>query len=174
MSTEEFLYLAAVIAAHPNRQVVGRTRLQKTVKLLQRLGLPTDYRFMNHFYGPYSEGVHSDIGLLEQFGFIKEKEEIKQRDGSPYYIMEAEQTANADILDDKYRTAINKMSNEDPVVLELAATYDSFREMGADHKEALERLRRKKGSKCDGGNDKKALDLLERLGLPTGKGCGSA
>jgi hypothetical protein len=29
------------------------------------------------------------------------------------------------------------------------------------------RLRRKKGSKCDDGNDEKALDLLRKLGLPT-------
>jgi len=53
------------------------------------------------------------------------------------------------------------------VVLELAATYDAFREEGADHEEAIERLRRKKGSKCDGGNQEKALELLASLDLET-------
>lgn len=67
---EKFLWLAAVIAAHPEHKVVGRTRLQKTVKLLQRLGAPMDYDYMIHFYGPYSEGVQADIGLLEAFGFV--------------------------------------------------------------------------------------------------------
>ena len=62
---EKFRWLAAVVAAHPEHKVVGRTRLQKTVKLLQRLGAPLDYDYTIHFYGPYSEGVQADIGLLE-------------------------------------------------------------------------------------------------------------
>jgi hypothetical protein len=47
----------------------------------------------------------------------------------------------------------------------LAATYDAFREAGSDHEEAIKRLRRKKGSKCDNGNQEKALELLVALGL---------
>jgi len=170
MNTEKFRYLAAVIAAHPGRRVVGRTRLQKTVKLLQRLGLPTDYSYMNYFYGPYSEDVRANIRLLEQFDLIKEKEEFKQ-DGNPYYIMEADENVGTEILDSRCQQAIDEMKEEDPVVLELAATYDSFREMGSAHEEALERLSRKKGSKCDGGRVGKALDLLERLGLPGKEKC---
>jgi hypothetical protein len=37
MDVEQERLLAAVIAAHKDRQVTGRTRLQKTIKLLQRL-----------------------------------------------------------------------------------------------------------------------------------------
>ena len=85
---EKFHWLAAVIAAHPDHRVIGRTRLQKTVKLLQRLGAPLDYDYMIHFYGPYSEGVQSDIGLLENLGFVTEKTRTKD-DGSPYFILEA-------------------------------------------------------------------------------------
>ena len=48
--TEKFRWLAAVIAAHPGHKVVGRTRLQKTVKLLKQLGAPLDYDYMIHFY----------------------------------------------------------------------------------------------------------------------------
>jgi hypothetical protein len=51
-------------------------------------------------------------------------------------------------------------------VLELAATYDSFREAGLEHEEALESLRRKKGNKCEGGREEQALALLSKLGLP--------
>jgi hypothetical protein len=53
------------------------------------------------------------------------------------------------------------------VVVELAATYDMFRTMKSSHEEAMMRLRRKKGARCDDGNDIKALDLLRELGLPT-------
>src|SRR5207253_2439929 len=72
MEVEQERLLAAVIAAHENHQVVGRTRLQKTIKLLQRLGLPTDYGYMNFFYGPYSEAVQTDIRLLAHQGLVSE------------------------------------------------------------------------------------------------------
>lgn len=164
---EKFKWLAAVIAAHPDHKVVGRTRLQKTVKLLQRLGAPMDYDYMIHFYGPYSEGVQADIGLLETFGFVEEKQHIAQ-DGSPYFVLHAMEPATAlvkrpDVT--KFTAAIQTMSEADPVVLELAATYDAFRESGQDHKSALERLERKKGVKCEQGRTDKALDLLKKLGL---------
>ena len=163
MTKERFRWLAGVIAAHPDREVHGRTRLQKTIKLLQRLGFPTDYSYTIHFYGPYSEGLQAEIGLLEAFGLVKEDIEHSQ-DGTPYYVLQATPEAVLPELTD-YQFAINTMSGAVPVVLELAATYDSFREMGSDHREAIARLRRKKGSKCEEGNQENALTLLDDLGL---------
>jgi hypothetical protein len=64
-----------------------------------------------------------------------------------------------------FQPYIDKMSDADAVVLELAATYDAFREMGSEHDEAMRRLRRKKGDKCAGGNEERALWLLKALGL---------
>ena len=167
---EKYRWLAAVIAAHPDHRVVGRTRLQKTVKLLQRLKAPMDYDYMIHFYGPYSEGVQSDIGLLESFGLVEEKQ-CTGLDGSPYFVLQA--TEQAKKLADrpevkKFHSAIQIMSESDAVVLELAATYDAFRETGDDHKTALERLKRKKGTKCEEGRTDKALALLKQLGLKAG------
>jgi uncharacterized protein YwgA len=164
---EKFRWLAAVIAAHPDHKVVGRTRLQKTVKLLQHLGAPLDYDYMIHFYGPYSEGVQSDIGLLETFGLVEEREYMSQ-DGSPYFVLQAtgpaqKLAARPEVR--RFHAAIQTMSESDPVVLELAATYEAFREMGDDHKTALARLRRKKGTKCDDGRVNKVLALLKKLGL---------
>ena len=162
---EKFRWLAAVIAAHPNRRVVGRTRLQKTIKLLQRLGLPTDYGYTIFFYGPYSEGLHADIGLLKHFGLIEE-EERKGQDGSTYYIISATEESALPRDIGPFQRWIDKLQASDATVLELAATYDSFRGMGTDHDEAIVRLRRKKGTKCDGGNEEAALRLLRDLDLP--------
>jgi uncharacterized protein YwgA len=163
MNQDRFRWLAGVIAAHPNREVVGRTRLQKTIKLLQRLGLPTDYSYTIHFYGPYSEGLQAEIGLLEAFGLIQEN--LRQtKDGTPYYVLRAVPEAKMTEIA-PFQPAIDIMSNATPVVLELAATYDAFRESGSDHKEAIQRLRHKKGSKCEEGNQEKALELLADLGL---------
>jgi len=163
MSVESFRWLAALIASHPGGRVVGRTRLQKEVKLLQRLGFPTDYSYKIHFYGPYSEELQSEIGLLEAFSFVEETPELSA-EGNPYYILSAKPTK---LLPDisRFDPFIKILDKTPAVVLELAATYDTFRETGASHAEALERLRRKKGGKCDDGNEQAALELLQSLGL---------
>ncbi len=165
MVKENYRWLAALVAAHNGRRVVGRTRLQKEIKLLQRIGFPTDYQYMIHFYGPYSDGVSSDIGLLDDAGLVKETPEISQ-DGNQYYVLNADAAAVLPEIEE-YRPQIEMLSKAEPVVLELAATYDAFREAGSGHEEALQRLRRKKGSKCDGGNVEAAISLLNKLELPT-------
>ena len=162
---ENYRWLAGLIAAHPDRKVFGRTRIQKEVKLLQGLGFGTDYSYTIHFYGPYSEGLYSDIGLLAAAGLIKETS-ATTAEGNPYYILEASREAELPPIE-RFRDKIDKLAKAQPVDLELAATYDAFRDAGADHKEALFRLRRKKGSKCDDGNLEEALRLLEDLGLET-------
>jgi uncharacterized protein YwgA len=163
MAQERYRLLAAVIAEHPERQVVGRTRLQKTIKLLQRLGLPTDYSYMLYFYGPYSEGLQAEIGMLEHFGLVTESQKLTQ-DERPYYRLTASADARLDDLA-PFRGPIALMATAAPVVLELAATYDAFREQDLDHDTAIKMLREKKGEKCHGGNEREALLLLSKLGL---------
>jgi uncharacterized protein YwgA len=161
---EGFRWLAGAIAAHKDRKVVGRTRLQKEIKLLQRLGFPTEYSYTLFFYGPYSEGLQADIGFLQAFGLVTEEERLSHQ-GDTYFVLKA--SADADMPPEMapYRRYIDLMQEADAVVLELAATYDMFRTMKSDHDDAMMRLRRKKGDKCDNGNDNKALDLLHGLGL---------
>jgi uncharacterized protein YwgA len=162
---ERFRWLAAAIAAHKDRKVVGRTRLQKEIKLLQRLGYPTEYSYTLFFYGPYSEGLHAEVRFLQAFGLVTE-EERSSHQGEIYFIL----TASPDAVMPEtapYQRFIDLLQDADAVVLELAATYDMFRTMKSDHEDAMMRLRRKKGAKCDNGNDKKALELLRELGLPS-------
>jgi uncharacterized protein YwgA len=161
---ERFRWLAAAIAAHPERKVVGRTRLQKEIRLLQRLKFPTEYSYTLHFYGPYSEGLHAEIGLLENLGLIEEESQVS-REGAPYYILRAKAEATIPEIG-PFQKYIDLLGAAPLVVLELAATYDMFRTQSSDHKDAMERMRRKKGSKCDGGNEAAALELLKKLGLP--------
>jgi uncharacterized protein YwgA len=162
--TGNFWWLAAVIAAHEGRRVVGRTRLQKTVKLLQRLGLPTDYRYSIFFYGPYSEGVFGDTQLLAQMGLISETEHAAG-DGTSFFEIVARPEAAIEEME-RWRPALNDMQKADLVVLELAATFDAFREMGSSHDESVARLKHKKASRWTEDRHARALELLERLGLP--------
>ena len=123
---------------------MGRTRLQKEIKLLQRLRFPTEYSYTLFFYGPYSEGLQADIGFLQAFGLVTEEERSSQQ-GDTYFVL----TASAEAVMPEMapiQRFIDLMQNADAVVLELAATYDMFRTMKSDHEEAMMRLRRKKGS----------------------------
>lgn len=163
MRHERFRWLAGVIAAHPEGRVFGRTRLQKTVRLLQRLGMPTDYEYTHHFYGPYSEGLQADIGLLTKLGLITEQHR-RATDGTEYYVFEAPEEASLDAIA-SFEDGIEEMSQADPVVLELAATYDAYRELGFNHREALTKLREKKRTKVTDETETEALSLLGRLGL---------
>jgi len=165
MEYEDFRWLAAAIAAHKDGKIVGRTRLQKTIWLLQRLGLPTEYSYMTHFYGPYSEGLHAEIGLLESLRIVEEESKVPEGRDEPYYVTKVTQTKGLPVkeLPEKVRKAIPILEGTDSVVLELAATYDSFREQGASHDEAVERVKRKKGAKCNGGKLDSAVELVKKL-----------
>jgi uncharacterized protein len=163
MLIEQFRWLAGVIAAHRGRKIVGRTRLQKTVYLLQRKGLPTDFSYSLHFYGPYSDGINTGLRLVRQLGLVKE--EMRPGPESEYYVYQATQEAELPQLA-AYASDLEQIQAAGDVPLELAATYDSFREMGYPHPEALERLRQKKGAKCTPDNETQALNLLRGLGLP--------
>ncbi len=157
---EGYRWLADVIAAHTDGQIYGRTRLQKTIKLLQSLGLPTGYGYMNYFYGPYSENLQADLRLVQQLGLVTEEPQ-QSWDGTEYYVFTARQPAGTEI--DPYRPAIELLGNAETVVLELAATFQAFKELGLDDEEATRRLRQKKGTKCDNGNEGRAVRLLGEL-----------
>jgi uncharacterized protein YwgA len=122
---ESFRTLAAVIAAHPNRTVDGRTRLQKTICLLQRLGLPTDFLYTIFFYGPYSEDLHSELGLLKHLNMVEEEEQ--QIDSEKYhYKIKAKTNWVEPELVDAFQPQIDLMANSTSVVLEFGCNLRSF------------------------------------------------
>ena len=164
MRTGNCWWLAAIVAEHAGRRVVGRTRLQKTVKLLQRVGLPTDYLFTIFFYGPYSEGVMSEMRLQGQLGLVTETELPASEGATATFEMVATEAAVLQEME-AYRPALRRMEATDLTVLELAATYDAFREMGSGPDEAMKRLRHKKAAKCTPEREGRAMALLRELGL---------
>lgn len=164
MGMEEFRWLAAAIAAHPRRQLSGRTRLQKTIYLLQRCGFPTTYTYTLHFYGPYSEELVSDAELLDTLGLVAET--VEDGVNRPYYRYIAREDIDTEEVD-VFAAEIALLADAGPVVLELAATYDAFRELGYGHEEAMRRVKLKKGAtKCTPANLDAALKLLSALSLP--------
>jgi len=162
MNIEKFRWVAAVIAAHPERKLYGRLRLQKTIMLLQRCGLPTDYIFSMYHYGPYSDGLQSDIALLEMFNLVKESP--SDEPGKNYYIFKASEDACLDAIGE-YEEYIGAIHKRETSVLELAATYDACREMGRSKDEALDMIKIKKADKYSKESMSEAFELLKELGL---------
>lgn len=165
MKTERFRWLAGLIAAHSDRKLVGRTRLQKEVWLLQRKGLPSGYDFRMHYFGPYSEGVQAEVNLLQRFHLVSEAKGPTSNEGGYYSAFEA--SAEADLPElEPFKSYIDKLEKTEVTILELAATYDMCRNAGLPHAASLGFLRNKKGEKCAGGKEDAAIALLSELGLP--------
>ena len=86
MSLKNHKWIIAPIAAYPDQQVFGRTRLQKEVKLLQRLGFPSNYTYSIHFYGPHGNSLHADVGWMQAFGLMEKSAETGG-DGTDYHVL---------------------------------------------------------------------------------------
>ena len=162
MGHERYDMLAAVIAAHPNRTVIGRTRLQKTIMLLQEKGLPTDYDYMLYFYGPYSEALHVEASMLASKNIIDEETYHTPAENIVYKIT-AKSSAKLNDIQDKFGNYIDKLTKHDTVVLELAATYIGFLKLGMNDSEAWRAVKKKKGARCSDKNKETAKRLLQEL-----------
>lgn len=160
--TESFWWLAGVIATHPQRQVVGRTRLQKTIALLQRLGLPTEYRYRLGQNGPYSEDLQSDVRLLEAMGMIAE-EAANAESPVPYTLLMEPKGVLPDM--GSLARPIRIISQAETATLVLAAAYDAFQQDEYGGNQALLRLRRHPDWTLE--RQEQALRLLSDLGLAT-------
>lgn len=163
--TENFRWLAGVIATHRDRTVFGRTRLQKTVLLLQQKGMATGYNYSIYFYGPYSEGLSSDIGLLEMLGLVEEEARQSEKNGNKYYLIRACPEARLPEME-PFREVISRIERTDDIPLELAATFSAYFEMYGDREKAMKGLKLKKGTKCSPQNLEDAMALLTDLHLP--------
>ena len=57
---------------HHQKEVRGRTRIQKLIYLLQKQDrIEIGYNFIPYHYGPYSQDLQRDINLLEVAGFLQ-------------------------------------------------------------------------------------------------------
>src|SRR5690242_9308040 len=77
-------------------QVVGKIRLQKTVYLLDQLGLNSGFAFEYHHYGPYSAELADATDDCIAFDRISETIERRVSDGVRYSIFRAEPQKGAE------------------------------------------------------------------------------
>jgi len=78
MTKQEYYLLKLIVS---EGEIRGRKRLQKLFYLLQYIGCPIEYRFIMHYYGPYSPDLALQVDSLVEKGLIQEdiSIEIKYR-----------------------------------------------------------------------------------------------
>ena len=169
---EREMIVVALLKAAGGR-LASRVRLQKTVYLLDRLGLESGFDYDYHHYGPFSRDIDNAVADAEAFEFVDEKFGRREVDGARYSIFEL--IDEGDELPEmigrlngvELERFLNIFKGANVTVLELAATANWLvvEEKQEDWQEAL---RRRKGRKVNGDRLEQALDLLRDIGLPPG------
>lgn len=152
-------------------ELVGRVRLQKVTYLLDQLGLKSGFHYDYHHYGPFSRDLDNAVADAEAFGLVEEQFAHRQVDGARYSVFRLKHDSEAlprrigQLDQATLERLLQTFAAANVTVLELAATANwlSEEEGRADWREEL---RRRKGSKADGGRLEAALDLLRQVGLP--------
>ena len=99
--------------------LTGRTRLQKTVYLLELAGFIDGFDFEYRHYGPYSEDL-TDATLLARISGSLEEEERRANWGGTYSIFKASGASPA--ISAEMKSMIKLSISSNPIALELAAT----------------------------------------------------
>ena len=103
----------------------GKIKIQKILYFIQEaLGVPLEYRFRMHHYGPFSEDIESDISVMRAVGYVDINVDVQ---GYGYHITPAsEEELPWDNETEKYREEILKaiaaLGTLDASRLELFAT----------------------------------------------------
>ena len=112
--------VAGVIALNGG-QLVGKTRLQKSVYLLGLCGIDLGFDFDYHHYGPYSEELSAASRDAELLGMLSvEWRSSYGNDFATFYSKAKVDLPQAELG----RRALELLSNYETTVLELAATAD--------------------------------------------------
>lgn len=147
--------------------VVGRTRLQKLVYLLELAGFDTGFPFFYKHYGPFSEELVSALDELKVLGRIEESEVPTSWGGwySKFSICRADASQQGD---SRMAAVVKLAGGVSAIVLELAATA-AFLSAEYGCVGAWDETRRRKPDKATAEGLKAAKDFfrdLQNLNLP--------
>lgn len=159
----------AVAAISASRgKIVGKTRLQKTVYLLQKLCKEEAYSFEYHYFGPYSAELANDIEMMSCMGVVRTSERHGYH-SMPYVVYETEESTATTVFGDNLASVkkwLRELEAVNAIVLELAATWIFLKdEDGMGRTEIEEALRSLKPTKASKDGLRQAASVLRRIGL---------
>ena len=156
-----------IIAANGGR-IVGKTRLQKTVYLLDAAGLNSGFEFEYHNYGPYSSDLATEVDNGVDLKFLETEERFGYHD-VPYVIYRTNRSPS-DKLGDMSSSVLEKklsiLENYSALVIELAATIHYFGELRSRDEIDIA-VKSKKHAKATEERLNQGWELLEKLEIKT-------
>ena len=160
---------AGLIALHENKELIGRTRLQKEAYLLHRCGANFDLPFTYHHYGPYSFEL-AEGTLYAQAEDRIEIEERVGRYGVRYAIFRAKENTQipdhiGQLPSGEANRLLSKMEKVSDVVLEIAATIAFLCNERGYGDGAVDETKIRKPRKASNERVQEAQALLSELGL---------
>jgi uncharacterized protein YwgA len=139
-------------------EIVGRTKLQKTVYVLTLAGFENQFRFGYKHYGPFSEELAEAADLAAAFDVISEHQQPASWGGT-YSVY---RTTAGELSAQSVRVRLTQeAARADAVLLELAATAAYLAREGK-HQPWTETARRKPDKATDGRLER-ARELYGRL-----------
>lgn len=165
MNIEPEDHVAEIIAA-AGGELVSRIRLQKIAYLLDQVAGQSHFDYVYYHYGPFSRDLENAVLDAQAFDLIEVKEKHRASDGAAYSIFSLKKNLDEfKVLADRgLRDLTKRLAAENVTVLELAATahwlatYEHIQDWETE-------IRRRKGSKNDGGRLENAKELLRQLSL---------
>lgn len=167
--------VAAVLDATGGK-LVSRVRLQKTVYLLEQLGLRSEFEFEYHHFGPYSRELDAAVSDARTLSVVREEIHRRESDGASYsvFVLSEPDSSKTEALGglSKTRTQelVRKFVNTHVTVLELAATVHWLWRFERYKDWRTEIGRRKPMKVRQKGRLEAALALLRDLGLSPEEG----
>lgn len=167
MTIEREDIVAAVVAAGGGK-LTSRVRLQKSVYLLDLLGLESGFDYEYYHYGPYSRDLDNAIADAKAFDLLVEDYDRRLSDGAPYSIFTVKGGAKPDafgkLAPKKASELMRKFLETNVTVLELAATIDWLWRV-EKRKNWQPELKRRKSVKARQDRIEKAVNLLRDIGI---------
>ena len=168
MSANSALDLVTSIVELNGARLVGKTRFQKTMYILQKLGLPASFDFDYHYYGPYAPELADVIGAAVQIGRLSEKFDVGYH-GTTYSIFTTEKQGPdriGDLPSDKIAEWLKTLGAYTGTDLELASTILYLRdERGVPDDQLKAEVMAQKPVKATAERLTHAWRLLDKLGL---------
>lgn len=148
--------------------LTSRVRLQKSVYLLDRLGLGSGFDYEYYHYGPYSRDLDNATADAKAFELLTEDFGHRQSDGAMYSIFKVKPGPKKKALGHldaaKAHEIMQTFVKTNVTVLELAATADWLWHF-EKCKDWQSEIKKRKGVKARPDRLDKAVQLLADLGL---------
>jgi uncharacterized protein YwgA len=150
--------------------LISRVRLQKTIYLLDQLGLQSGFDYEYHHYGPYSRDLDNATGDARALGVVNEEIRHRASDGASYSVFvlpnpgSSKEEALGTLGRERASKLVQTFAGTHVTVLELAATadwlwrYEQVEDWRAE-------IARRKPMKVGNGRLDRAIDLLRSLDL---------